>query len=747
MDTKKKILEDNLDKIKDKHIKKLFTEFYRISDIEFKKLTTPYDNYERYGLLAKKIRYMKFFDIEWEYFCKIVQKEKSIVKEVLYFLIFLIKTNNYFGGYKEYIELLIPYMSNIMIKRSTLIKIFQVNKTPIHFMVYRRSDYGIKSTAYSSYVIDLNTNNIFLRNILLEFISSAPNSNIQFYKSFPYFEESLPMKNINSIKDFNIKTFRTQFKNYSNRYGKKGLIFLVRFYIFLLSQYNDEQFFKETDELDINILKRSDFIKIYKDGFVKVYYNPYESYPDADKWILVPNGFERISTQINSDDYKAIDFSKIEDERYRRYAKEWFWDKGENSINSKIRSLANIKIFTNFIYKLKRDKKIKTLENDKFNENRITQIEIILFKEYLKSQKDNFKTIQIYLISIRSFLDYITKKGYVEVDAGISYLLKSKREKVVNQYDKQVPEEHIVLLEKKLKENAKNNYTYALYYALFHISISSEFRISQIINLKTDDIQEGMKKNEYIIKTTTKVSNGDVVDQPIGIRTKRFLDQVIKFTEEMRKNCNNKELSKFIFINKKMRNINSVIKARSYYTYLTDCCASINIPKYTSKNFRCTYLSHVKKVADKNLWSELELINITNHKDVEILEKHYLGNQIRECLEASYGIIIGDLEIKGQVVDNINTHKISENIVEDGCGVCSRESCNIESSLGCLLCKSFIATLNNIPYFEMKIEQINKQIEGENIQHEKEHLQTIKRLFVAYLERLYIVKEGKMYES
>lgn len=747
MYTKKKFLEDNLSNIKDENVKKIFFEFYKASDIKLKKLTDPYQYYQRYGLLAKEIKDMKFSEIKWEYLCKVVQKENIIVKEVLYFLLFLIKTNKYFGDYKEYIELLIPYMSNIQIKRSTLIKIFQVNKTPIHFMVYRNSDYGLKSDAFSNYIIDLNTNNVFIRNILLEFISSAANSNIQFYKSFPYFEESLETKNISSVNGFNINTFRTQFKNYSDKCGNKGLIFIVRFYTFLLTKYGYKNIFRENDELDITILKRSDFIKIYKEGFVKVYYNPYEACPDIDKWILVPNGYERISTQINPDDYKVIDFTKIEDKIYRRYAKIWFWDRKDNSINSNIRSLGNIKVFINFICDLKNDKKVKVLDNNDLDKNRITQIEIILFKNYLKSQKENIKTITMYLLSIRNFLEYLEKNNYISIDAGIFYLLKTKKGKEIKQADKQVKEEHLELLEKKLKENADKNYIHALYYVLFHISINSEIRISQLINLKIDDIQEGMKKNEYIIKSTTKVSNGDAIEQPIGIRTKRFLDEVIRYTRDIRKECDNKELSKFIFLTRKSMNIYSVIKSRTYFSYLTKCCESINIPKYTSKNFRCTYISAAKKVANENAWSEFELVSITNHKDVEILEKHYLGEQIRECLEATYGIIIGDLEIKGKVMDNLNIPKINENIVEDGCGVCSREDCNVESTLGCLLCKYFIATLDNIPYFKMKIEQINKKIDSENIQHEKEHLQTIKRLFVAYLEKLYLIKESEMYEA
>lgn len=47
-----------------------------------------------------------------------------------------------------------------------------------------------------------------------------------------------------------------------------------------------------------------------------------------------------------------------------------------------------------------------------------------------------------------------------------------------------------------------------------------------------------------------------------------------------------------------------------------------------------------------------------------------------------------------------------------------------------------------IPYYKEKLDKINSLLNKVTIQHEKEHLNSIKRLYLAYLEKLYLLKDG-----
>ena len=57
--------------------------------------------------------------------------------------------------------------------------------------------------------------------------------------------------------------------------------------------------------------------------------------------------------------------------------------------------------------------------------------------------------------------------------------------------------------------------------------MTTEFRISQIVNLTTDCIYETMKKDEYMIRSVTKTSNGQIIEQHISSYTYNVLKNII----------------------------------------------------------------------------------------------------------------------------------------------------------------------------------------------------------------------------
>ena len=151
-------------------------------------------------------------------------------------------------------------------------------------------------------------------------------------------------------------------------------------------------------------------------------------------------------------------------------------------------------------------------------------------------------------------------------------------------------------------------------------------------------------------------------------------------------------------------------------------------------------MTKAKEYALKNGISMIELNTLTKHKNIDTTNNHYVGKQIRDYLEATHSIIIGDVDIKGTILKSLEDEIPKENLVDDECGYCNKECCDLFSNLDCPMCNGFIVTLDRIPYYEDKIAKIDKKISSEPIEHEREHLRTLKRLYLAYLEKLYQLK-------
>ena len=56
------------------------------------------------------------------------------------------------------------------------------------------------------------------------------------------------------------------------------------------------------------------------------------------------------------------------------------------------------------------------------------------------------------------------------------------------------------------------------------------------------------------------------------------------------------------------------------------------------------------------------------------------------------------------------------------------------------MCNHFVATLENIPYFEQMVKDLDIAISAQELLHEREFLHNKKRLCVAYLKELYELK-------
>jgi len=157
---------------------------------------------------------------------------------------------------------------------------------------------------------------------------------------------------------------------------------------------------------------------------------------------------------------------------------------------------------------------------------------------------------------------------------------------------------------------------------------------------------------------------------------------------------------------------------------------------------RATYITNAKEYILKNNLSDMTLLGITGHRSVDMVNNHYIQEKIRDALQATNNIIIGDVDITGQIVKDKGTIKSGNDVsVENECGYCQNEFCDLNGPLSCLLCKHFATTVDRIPFFKKQIEELDKAIAKGETRHDIEDAVNLKRLFARYLEALMNLKE------
>lgn len=695
-------------------------------------------------ILVNRLKYEKIENLTWKNFCLLIENELNIHND-MNCSDALRKLFGYIVESDLYVGQELPYLK----KFSTWLQKTKRIKTD-KLKYFFDKDRSLESTLFYSYqnrykLITLKSSNTFIINLISEYlkIRVPGNFNEKFYEDF--FRSCEEINNYTSISNFNYTTFLKQFNYFNNNYNKSCknrddnfcLRDLISFYNYILSLPEGNNILKISDPIDKNMLVRGDFISLFINNFRLVHYNPNECYPQHNKWVLTPNGFEYKSTRMHANKYYLIDFTKIKNSLYRDICKDFFWSQ-TTTIPVRINKLRQLIYSLNYIEKYK-ESFINNLSKKIIYEN-IISTDIYSYKIHILNTFNVGTTASAYLLTLKEFLIFSKEKNLLNVhNACFEYLESQPRKKGEGGLD--IPDNDLKKLENQLRNVAYDNDENFLYYVIFHIAIDTEFRISQILSLKINEIEEGMKTNQYFIKSITKVSNGNIIPQAISSYTKRHIDEAIKYTSNLRKECSDSNIKSNIFLRRSNRNTISIITIDSFNRFIKSQCEAIGIYSYTAANLRDTHMTKSKEYILKKELSSLEEKVLTGHKTPEVTNENYYNPKIRTYLESTFGIIIGDVDIKGNIIRESESNFTKADTVADECGFCNKISCDMLNFLDCLMCNGFVVTLDRIPFYEKKLAILDKFIDNEQIEHEREHLVTIKRLFVAYLEKLYILKE------
>ena len=565
------------------------------------------------------------------------------------------------------------------------------------------------------------------------------------------FEKSLSdmTQDIHSYKDFTDTTFWTQamyFKNHPDLTDKEinlCLRLLTQFYRYLVNEHTDHHYFGNSLHLSEALLFSPSFITQIEQGYYVMPYDQKVDYHNRKRMIFLLRGYSSLSTKIKDDDFMSLDFSTIKNDFYRNELFKYYLSLPSATTVTWAGQMGYMRDALAMLEDVKAQKDYPNPDLKYMNNQ-----EALLIRTFCSDEKVKLATRNNKIGAIRRFLmwERDENRAISFDDMFFDYLIQY--EEPSKTHGQSIPDEDLGKISAWLATQASTSHELNLTYAALHLALETEFRINQICHLKVDCIKPSAKPHEYIIQTYHKTGYGRLDSFVISELTYRHLMRIIENTEPYREKCTRRELSEYIFLYDSTMNTVSLMESQNFRTWFQKACNTLGLPKYTSQNIRDTHMTKSFEYVLRHGKSDLVMAALSKHKYLDTTKSHYIEQKLNDMLEATYGIIIGDLDecyspsnhIVEKIPEDVDRN---ERIVENGCGNCKSDQCIMKNALPCLICDSFVTTIQHEPAFHRAIEAVDKLIQNSSTKHDKDDLTTIKLLLVMYLKAIYQKKQGE----
>ena len=571
------------------------------------------------------------------------------------------------------------------------------------------------------------------RKLLLEFTHTYQTNSWQGLNEFlSEFDMSLS----NPMEKLSASTYTSQITYFSGRdLSSKIAGVITAFYLYVLREVDPDLF---GDDMFMSAAFHTNGLGVaVAQGYSIVYHNPLDEVPPSDKWIICYQdnpGETIVKTQ-------KVDFSGIECSVYREWCKSYVWH-ADIQMYGKIHALSKFRVCFNYLYHLKIGEAVSILTRKSADYSTITVGDAEALKNHILSSYENNRTQCGLIYDARNVIRHADAANLGTIETGVFYSLTHT---LSSDYDNThaLTNQELNAVSAVMHRKAKENRLAAIYYSIFYIALETEFRGSQIVRLTTDCIQETAKKGEYVLVSRTKTSAGEYVEQPITTYVKREIEEILRLTEEYRQDCSDQSLKGLLFISPSSRKgVYKMISQSKFNSFFQQCCKEAGISLYSLENLRDTHMTKSEEYIVRQALSEIEQSILTGHSSSRTDTVHYVDTNIRNLLEAVHGVIIGNVDVNGKVVSEIEPSvAVPENEVSNGCGYCKSPVCKDFTYLDCMLCSDFVTTASRLPYFEEQLRTIDARISSNDVPHDKEDLVNIKLLLLHYIEKIMLIKK------
>lgn len=556
--------------------------------------------------------------------------------------------------------------------------------------------------------------------------------------------------NLSRPEDYNDNTFIEQFNIITKHFvfsptkskSSKQIIYgqLVGFYLYIQRVLDPKIRDTNFKLYDSTILKYQNLNYALNNGYTVVNYNIYGSVPEQDKLLINPKDM-KLRGSGNIDHPIMFDVTPVANRTLRKWVKECFWFDMNHNFSTRPKKYSPLIKFLSLVAN-----RIGKAALPKFSLE-----DVLTYKQQLFTSNITNAAISGKLSMVRFFFKYLEKKNYIIIDP-LLYRMLQHVDNPDHPYTEAFTKEEIHALSDAYRQYADENSNtiygilYQQYYYIFQILCASNIRLSNLLETKVDSLKPTLTRNyttEYVLEIKSKTSGDGMTRYNITNYVKELIVEVSKQSAELRSIAMGPEKDYIFIYQRSSYNAISFISATSFRLFHKKMCKNAKV--------RILPVGAIRNFYEQTAGKELQKIGyptglveaVTGHT-VNVQNKYYDKLDIVEFCERFYTVEIGSIHIAGQI--KASDDASDTQTVMDGCGHCELDHCLLKGNLECFMCEHFVATIKNIPYFEQMVKQYDNAILSESMQHEKEFLNTKKSLCVAYLSRLYTLKE-KYYDE
>lgn len=536
---------------------------------------------------------------------------------------------------------------------------------------------------------------------------------------------------LQNFGDFSIDYMHEFMKNYYynariNDYKIKGNSqIVVEFFEFIFTEYLN-YLPQEVRLFDTRVLSVRNYIKCIYDGYLIIHYNPFDKYPEHDKWKLL-----FLNNQCGRCPSTAVElnFSKVYNPILKECAKNFIW----SDISSRHISLKFYPSFLAFLETIEKEEIVTDYQ-------KITLETCYQLQNYIKAHYSSNSCTTL-LNALRLFF-LINDRKHITYDHNAEkFLIGGRVENTKLRVVKDVKESDLKITLNHLQSSGSEIDLITFYYLSVLLTVG--IRGASINRLQVSDLIEKTSVNgykEYSLRTFSKTNVSQCEEIPLSHKAARILKQAILATQPLRDKCNDAKIKNYIFLyenpmTKRIRTINSdLINKR-----INAVSKKISV-KVTPKQFRDFYMAEAIKASEEKNMDIATTKTLTLHATIGTLRTNYdCAYDAVKVVELLYNAEVNPVVIKGQIVKSIKKDK--SQITNEGLGYCENKKCTQHIYHPCVLCKHFVTSPDEIENFELAIKQIDKDLESEALLHEREFLLKRKEVYVSYLSRLLPLQE------
>lgn len=481
------------------------------------------------------------------------------------------------------------------------------------------------------------------------------------------------------------------------------------------------------DGLCLPFLERHHFPCEWREGYRAVNYDIDDPVPEFDRWILFPNGIESASIDAKPGRGEPLDFSDLDGDA-AALCKSWVWH-SDGAISTKSQRLNYAKVY----FANARELSLHPA-NDRGGLMVVTYADIAraLCANKVSDGGRHMKA------ALKSLFKHAESRGMAVVQESGRALLETPSVGDDPSDADPVAESDLRAMLVDIDAMAAGSPQSRVVYHAVRVECCTPMRMSEILDLKISEVKPMAVPGQWRVDRIAKGHRGATRYIQLSRKAKQCIDRAIEATEELRESAPD-VLKDYIFIYEGTRRSVKVLSVRQVNKVLGDVGARHGIACST-KNVRLLYMNHVIEEGQAIGFDRLGLRAVTNHTTTEVEDRHYLRPDIRNYLEAMHGVTIGTEPIKGELAEDASGFADSD-LVNDGCGWCRNEECNIEGTADCLLCSGFVTTPENLPELHEAVAVLDRRISGCDEHHDKERLVSVKRLYLHYIGLLLSIEE------